>query len=158
MDVMINLVVGLIGALVGGLITWAIEIRRRRVEATLSLYGEFNTHEMIEIRHLAAEMADSYPNGDFRELRENHGRVAMKEIWVVENYFQRLWLLIQHRQVDRRLIPDLFGDRLAWWVHHHYESRLFMLDTAYARDIEALWRWMETATPASIRAEWGTTT
>jgi hypothetical protein len=122
LEFLVNLAVGLIGALVGGLLAWRIEIRRRRVEVTLNLFGEFNTHEMIKIRHLAADKADKDPDLDFRQLRERDGRLAMKEIWVVQNYFQRLWPLVKHNQVDRELVPDLFGDRLAWWVYHHYEK------------------------------------
>jgi hypothetical protein len=113
---------------------------------------------MIKIRHLAADKADKDPDLDFRQLRERDGRLAMKEIWVVQNYFQRLWLLVKHNQVDQDLVPDLFGDRLAWWVHHHYEKKLFHLNNSYAQDIEALWQWMQASTPAEHQTTWGATT
>jgi hypothetical protein len=151
---MINLIVGLVGALVGGALAWAIEIRRR-VEVTLALFSEFHTPTMLNTRHLAADKADAHPGLDFGALRVQQGRAGMQEIWAVQAFYQKLWLLMQHRQVENDLVPDLFGDRFAWWVQSHYAKRLFVLDTSQARDIEELWHWMESAAPTAQRMRWG---
>jgi hypothetical protein len=154
-DVLVNLVAGLVGALVGGSMAWVIEVRRRRVEVTLGLFSEFNTPAMLNTRHAAAEQAEAYPDLDFAQLRQQVGRGGMQEIWAVEVFYRKLWLLMEHRQVQRAMVPALFGDRFAWWVRNHFAGRLFPLDTAQARDLRALWTWLEGAATPEQRRRWG---
>jgi hypothetical protein len=94
------LVVGLIGTLVGGGVAWRIEVRRRRAEVTIALFGEFNTPAMLRTRHTAADKAEAHPDLDFAELRRETGRIGMQEIWAVQSFYQKLWLLTKHRQVE----------------------------------------------------------
>ena len=152
------LVVGLIGTLVGGGVAWRIEVRRRRAEVTIALFGEFNTPAMLRTRHTAADKAEAHPDLDFAELRRETGRIGMQEIWAVQSFYQKLWLLTKHRQVEPKLVPHLFGDRFAWWVHNHYAKKLFTLDTSQAHDVSRLWAWMSGAATADQRQRWGENT
>lgn len=154
-ELLVNLLVGIMGTLIGAGLTSFFEIRRRRVDTTLTLFSEFNTPAMLNTRHAAADKAEAEPGIDFAALRQLIGRNGMQELWAVEAFYQKLWLLMQQNQVHKDLVPTLFGDRLAWWVRNHFEHRLFGLDSSPARDIAQLWRWMQRAAPTSQRQKWG---
>jgi hypothetical protein len=141
-ELWVSLVAGLVGALFGGAITFVIGIRQRQLENVLELHREWNAADMIKARHCGADLLDQHPGADFNQLREIVGRSAMQDIWIVQNFYQRLWLLQKHHLVTPKLIPELFGDRLSWWVQNNYQSRLFPLNNEPSEHIELLWKWL----------------
>jgi hypothetical protein len=153
-SLVINILVGFIGTVVGGVVTWVIGVRQRRLELVLQAHRDFNSADMVEIRHRASELLDSHPGQDFRELRAQLGRSVMKDIWAVQYFYQRLWLLVQYHQVDSRLVPELFGDIFSWWVQRYYLALLFSLETEPARHIEQLWRWIQEKSTPQQRQQW----
>jgi hypothetical protein len=47
-----------------------------------------------------------------------------RNIWMVLGFYQRLALAIKNRQIDERLVPELFGDTFIWWFRLCFEKQL----------------------------------
>ena len=77
----VNILVGFIGTIVGGVVTWVIGVRQRRLVLVLQMHRDFNSAEMVEIRHQASEFLESHPGLSLRELRAQHGWSLMKDVW-----------------------------------------------------------------------------
>jgi hypothetical protein len=150
----VNILVGFIGTIVGGVVTWVIGVRQRRLVLVLQMHRDFNSAEMVEIRHQASEFLESHPGLSLRELRAQHGWSLMKDVWSVQFFYQRLWLLIQYRQVDPHLVSALFGDILSWWVQRYFLGLLFPLETEQAKHIEQLWVWIQKNSTPQQRQQW----
>jgi hypothetical protein len=88
--VTINLLVGLFGTLSGGFVTWHIQRRESRVSVILEMHREFNSVGMVATRYRAAELLQGNPCEDFAQLNLRLGTSAMRDVWSVQYFYQRL--------------------------------------------------------------------
>jgi hypothetical protein len=110
MEALVGAAAGLLGTMLGALLTWLITTRQRRLATTFDMHREFNSPEMIRSRYKASELLEAHSDENLAELRQRLGRVEMQGVWNVVNFYQRLWLPVRYGSLRNEYVPGLFGD------------------------------------------------
>lgn len=152
---MIAALVGLLGAAIGAWAAWWSGIYASRWSRTLDMHREFNSERLSESRSKA-----------FKFLREHWGlsftEIAAKPeldlesvpLWDVMRFYQRLAVAVKHKQVIRRVVPDLFGEIFLWWYLICFRQQLQGTKWVAAKDIETLYWWMNKKADRASWSEW----
>ncbi len=128
------------GAVTGAGVTYFLTLRRAKLQTLLDLHREFNSPEFSDVRQRAHKFLRSNSTTLFPDLD------GLPEAWAayaVSRFYQRLWLLVQHRQVPRKHVGRLFGEVFFLWFYGHFERQLVPTDWQSARDVEALKHWFD---------------
>ncbi|WP_143175302.1 hypothetical protein [Cryptosporangium aurantiacum] len=155
MNVWVTVSSALFGTLVGASLTWLISRHQQKLYFTLDLHREFNSADMVEVRYSAGRLLEKHPEKSLRELTDKYiGTPELHDIWKIILFYQRLWIVVQHRRVIRKEIPPLFGEIFDWWYVQAFERQLLPLDNKLSRDISDFHSWLTKTAKRSEVEEW----
>ncbi|MFB8774946.1 hypothetical protein [Streptomyces broussonetiae] len=153
-DSVVGVVAGLLGVFTGASLARRAADHQRRITSTFDLHRELHGPDMMRARHAAGEIIEQHPDLDYHELRALLGPSGVADLHHVVYFFQRLWIAIECGAVREEHVPRLFGDTFSWWYKRTFRSTLVPTPTEMARDIEALWHWLETRSTEEQRQRW----
>src|SRR5918999_1620493 len=154
METVVGAVASLVGVLVGAALASVASGRQRRLAMTFELHRELHSTEMIRARHAAADLLAQYKGQDYKQIQDQIGALAMRDVHQVIFFFQRLWLAIEHKALKNEYITRLFGDTFSWWYQASFRAQLVPTHTEVGSDIEALWTWMQQHSTRQQRELW----
>lgn len=141
---MSGLGISLISALFGGVISYLITRHLNRVNTTFELHSEFNTTEMLDHRIKAESCISKYSNLTYSEIEFEHGREEeLRSLCIIVGFYQKLWLAIKYSRVDKKLIPELFGEIFYWWYLVSFKEKLIPSDWETASSVNELKKWID---------------
>ena len=152
MENLITAAVGLLGTVIGGVISWYANVNRGRTQTAWEMHREWNSEPMNRARSKADKLLVKYPGLRLDKLYDTVPSEESDPLWMVENFHQRLWLAIEHNCIDKKLVPRLFGELFVWFYTVAYETLLLPVDWPSCKDIQALKEWMDdNADPADLK-------
>ena len=135
--------IGLAGALLGALIVYWTTLIMARWTRTMDLHREFNAERMNLARSGAFKFMKIHWSKTFKNISDDDKLdLDSVPLWEVLYFYQRVWALIEHNQINTSVVPRLFGEVFLWWHIVVFEERLFDSEWQSARDIEQLYQWM----------------
>ena len=141
---MSGLTISLVSALFGAAISYLITRHLNRVNTTFELHSEFNTTEMLGHRIKAESCINKYSNLTYTEVELKHGQQEeFRSLCVVIAFYKKLWLAIKYSRVDKKLIPELFGEIFYWWYLVSFKEQLIPSDWETASSINELKKWID---------------
>ena len=115
--------IGIIGVLLGASVTWLVERKARRSTMTYEMHREFFGVEMGDVRADARARLPMVIELSFKELDADQPNAkANLPIWKMIRFYQRLAVMMKAGEVDRELIPSLFGGTFLWWHEVYFRS------------------------------------
>src|SRR5687768_6420047 len=99
----------ILGAVVGGYISFWLTESKNRTQLLFDLHALFNGAEFSQIRPRAAKTLVNFADVPFDSIPQT-GRDDFADVWTVVRFYQRLWIAIKFKQVRLDLVPELFGD------------------------------------------------
>lgn len=112
---------GLFGVLIGGVFQKWLSSKQEQTKRTLDLHAQFHSAEMLSHREdaeaLLLPLKKPFLLKDLASPCRPH---AIKSVWIVVEFYSRLEITLRHRQADKSLATDLFGQNYIYW----YESFL----------------------------------
>jgi hypothetical protein len=153
-DAIEEILIGLLGTLIGAAVAWHVGRRQTRLETVFSMHHEFNAPDMTHSRNLAGKTVRRHSSESFDEMRTNLAPEETQHIWNVMYFYQRLWLAIKYRSIHRRFVADMFGENFYWWYLKSYQDQLVPLDWQAGRHIDALMKWIEKNSDPRERVKW----
>src|SRR5258708_22995167 len=145
---------GLLGVIVGGTRSWLLVRRQHQLTMTLDLHREFKSGQMATSRHAAAKLVLEHHTKTYLELYQQLKPEQMQDIWNVVYFYERLWLLINHRHIRKDYVKELFADIFYYWLTISFQSQLVPIETHSARNIASLRDWMDRHTTDEERQRW----
>lgn len=145
---------GMLGVILGASSSWLLVRRQHQLTTTLDLHREFNSGQIARSRHVASKLVLEHQTKTYLDLYKELEPEQMHDIWNVVYFYERLWLLINHGQVRKSYIKDLFADVFYYWLTISFQSQLIPVETRAARHIEALRDWMNGRTTDEERQQW----
>ena len=156
--IIISSVFGFIGVMVGAFITRWMAKRDDATNLSLRLFDEWNSVSMIEIRHQVQEYRDFFDRNRATSLDKTFRSTDPErraQIWMIIRFYDKLYVMILHNQVNKKLIPELFGDSFYWWFTNCFDAKLLPSgDRIEAIRIKSLMEWFEKNTPLEIQNRW----
>jgi hypothetical protein len=149
-DLFSAIVGALIGAIIGGLITLHSSRRSIRSAHTSTMHGEYFKFEMQKVQQAAWGEIPNTLGVTISELaNDQSSEDGIVNILVVMRFYQRLSLMVMHDEVDRAVIPELFGNDFVlwyyslyqWWLHEAGNKRGVW---SSGEQIKWLYDWMKT--------------
>jgi len=154
MSAIVSVGVGLLGVIIGSASSWLLVWRQHQLSTVLDLHREFNSGQLARSRHVASKLVAQNPAKTYLELYQKLSVEDMADVWAVVYFYQRLWLLVKHRQIQRKYVPELFAENFYYWLTVSYESQLMPLDLPVARQVAAFRNWMDRRTTELERQQW----
>ncbi|MCK6583321.1 MAG: hypothetical protein L6Q49_09515 [Anaerolineales bacterium] len=111
--VLISTALGFIGTIVGASITWRVTKRASATAATLRLYEEWNSESMLVTRHGVQEVREFFDRDENNTLDSRYRSLSPEQrasIWKIIFFYEKLYVMIENDQCNKKLIPDLFGE------------------------------------------------
>jgi len=142
-DAIQEILIGLVGTLIGATVAWFVGRRQVRLEMVFSMHRELNAPDMAHSRVLAGRTVLKHPSESFDWMRVNLEPEETQHVWSVMYFYQRLWLAIKYRSIHRRFIADMFGENFYWWYLKSYQDQLVPLNWQAGRHIKSLMEWTE---------------
>jgi hypothetical protein len=135
MSGIIGAVSGLIGAFggaaIGGWVSWKITrkqiqtaVDQKKLENTFNMHKEFFGESMNHSRTQAGKLICKYPDTSLEKIDTDVSSNESVHLWIVLGFYQRLSLMIKHKQIIEPYIPDLFGALFTWYWVNCFESNL----------------------------------
>ncbi len=152
-NTLISIATGLIGVLAGATISWYASERRFRVQNTVDLQREWNGEGMAIVRMRADRMIRNHPGKDLLQLEMQDSPENYSNILRILTFFQRMRMLVQYRQINTHLVPELFGRDIVWWHVNCFRDRL-PESWIMRSDWLALHAWIQKHSPADTYARW----
>jgi hypothetical protein len=143
--------VGLLGTLLGALIAWRVAVRIARQNLTFEMHKEFNGKEMSEHRVRAQNFVLQHRSRTFAEISSTEKVDDLVPIWNVMRFYHRLAVVVRHRRVSHKLVPELFGGVFVWWYEVCYRTMLLPTGWESAREIDWLYGWLK---KRASKAQW----
>jgi hypothetical protein len=149
---------GFFGTLVGAGIAWWVTDRATNTQTTFELYHEFSSEPLLTSRHKAQNTPSLFDKNANITLDQMFGSLSADErahIWNIIHFYEKLYLLIKHKQCNTKFVPELFGEVFHWWYLNCFEAKL-----APIRDREASIRmrelksWLEKKTKQEEIVRW----
>jgi hypothetical protein len=143
-----DIIVGAIGALFGGLVTFLVgRIEHRRLARrglTLDLYQAWNSDEVHRARVSAETVLKSNKNLDaprsYRELQDELLRNGNLEDWIAVNrvlhFHRECGVLLRVGAIDRKLLYRLLGHYFEYWIDSYLEP---LSVVSRQRDSDLVW-------------------
>lgn len=139
-----ELLAGVIGSVVGAVLSFSFFKRYEKKKFTLEFHKEWNSKEMSTIRRMADKCLLKYPSESYGGLRyeDEEGSVY---VYIVMRFFQRLWICIKSDNIQKNLSVDLFKDFFFYWYFVSYEKNLipYKNDFMAASEIEDFYMWLK---------------
>jgi hypothetical protein len=143
-----------IGVLIGAFLSNVTSDRQRRVAATFELHRELHDVEMGRVRFLASELVEKYSKLNYRQIQQEVGPDAFRDLTKIVYFFQRLWLSIEYKSIEKQYIPNLFGSIFSWWYNTSFKDQVVPSGSEAALAIESLWKWLEKNSTLEQREGW----
>jgi hypothetical protein len=148
----IELVAALIGvaatlaAVVVGVI---LQQRSNRARLTFDMHAEFNNSEFTRARADAAAALRDNPGITFANLTDRLPDES-RAVWLVVQFYQKLWVGIKYKHIDTEMVPDLFGSIFFYWYLVHFEEMLSPVDYPATENIKELKQWFDSFAQPSL--------
>lgn len=145
-------------ALLSAFIAWWISSRRNKTELAFDLHREFNNKEMYDARIKADKFI--FAKQENRELltvmygNDEYDSEGVQSLLLVIKFYERLWLVIDNRQVNIELLPELFGKIFYGWYISSFEEQLIPTNWESAKRIKKLKEWIDLKANESERTAW----
>lgn len=123
------------------------EEEKARSEAAISLlielHREWNTEFTYKSRKLALDVVRFQPYMTLEQIEAQQRFVSINvtHVWVVANFFFRLFVLVQNKRVDPKLTQNLFGELFVWWWYNSFKYQVVPLNYTASRGLIALSQW-----------------
>jgi hypothetical protein len=82
---------------------------KRLFDTAFELHREFNSFEMTAARSQADRVLQQHLLTKLDALYDTLPEETLRPVWLVIYFYERLWLAIENKQVDTKLVPELFG-------------------------------------------------
>ncbi len=135
-----NLLIAVIGALVGAGISQFLNTSREKTLLSFDMHRELNNAEMSQCRQTALEVIKRFPNTSYKDIstKDKEGSVS---IFILLRFFQRLSQAVKYKQISKSLTTGLFSEIFYYWYFMSYEKNLIQLDWEAATQIKYLDAW-----------------
>ena len=144
MTELLTALAGLVGAVIGGVITIVAANRSNKTLFLWELHKEFNGEQMQKSRIASDKIFEKHTAERFDELYEKLPSEDSTHVWNLIGFYQRLALAIEHNHIDQSLVPKMFGPIFVWWYVVVFEHTLVPLDENVwdgCREIKWLYKW-----------------
>ena len=157
-NIFISTALGFIGTVVGASVTWWVTKKASATATTLRLYEEWNSESMLATRHGVQEVREFFDRNEKNNLDSRYRSLNPEQrasIWKIIFFYEKLYVMIDNNQCNRRLVPDLFGETFYWWYLNCFEAKLLPLEYRISTiRIRKLKNWLDkTASPVDL-ARW----
>jgi hypothetical protein len=157
-NILLSTLLGLIGTLIGASITWWVAKRASAIAATLRLYEEWNSESMLATRHGVQEVKEFFDRDEKNTLDSRFRSIKPEQraaIWKIIYFYEKLYVMIDNNQCNKKLIPDLFGETFYWWYINCFEAKLLPLEnrTSSIR-IRKLKKWLDKKASPNEISRW----
>jgi hypothetical protein len=157
-DVLLSTGIGFVGTMIGAAITWLVTTKATRTQAVFKLLEEFNSEELLLSRHKVQNIKPAFypPPGEtldtiFREFTTEERFY----IWQIIHFYQKLYVAINHKSCDTKLIPELFGETFYWWYTNCFAKILIpMTERDASRRIKNLKIWFDKNSKSEDVSRW----
>jgi len=130
-----------------------LEERARKTSVAFEMHREFNAESMLRVRTDAGKLAFKGSYHTLDKLDQSTHPDAAK-LWTVIHFYDRLSLAVTHRQIDKDLVPDLFGDTFVWWYRHCFKDQLQPTGWESWLRIDDLMKWLKENTRPEEFKRW----
>jgi hypothetical protein len=144
---------GLIGTIVGAVVSWYSSERRSKIQNTVDLHREWQSDDMTAIRLRADRLVRENTGMHLLQMELDADPTAYANVLRVLNFFQRLWMLLKHRQLTNYLVPELFGSYIVWWNVNCFEAGI-PSKWVLRQDWLSLYAWLEANSSAGTFGQW----
>jgi hypothetical protein len=147
--------IGIIGVLLGASVTWLVERKARRSTMTYEMHREFFGVEMGDVRTEARARLPMVIDLSFKELDDDQENAkANLPIWKMMRFYQRLAVMMEHNEIHKRLIPDLFGGTFLWWHEVYFKGATAGINWTMAVHMKQLRAYMRAEINSRKRKAW----
>ena len=115
-------IVAVLGAIAGSLVTWFISQRDKSFETTFSLHDEFFSSDMLRARGIADNYLMENQGTHFRELYYSGDIDKMDSVFIVAEFYERLYLAFKHRRVRKPMATELFAEIFIYWYINYFKK------------------------------------
>ncbi|MBH8552658.1 hypothetical protein I8751_09785 [Nostocaceae cyanobacterium CENA357] len=151
---MMEALFGLLGTLLGAVISWFVSDRHAKMQTTFDLHREFYFGDLLESRRPADKIFAKYLDETYDQFSSSLEPEQYTHIWNTINFYQRLWVAVEHKQVVIKLVPDLFGEVFIRWYILYFEKMFVPLTLTSSKRLKKLRNWFETNSEQDTFKEW----
>ena len=130
--------------------------RRSQLQTTFELHREWHSESLRLSRNLGDKFLQDHPNKDLIQI-DDDGSINRRDsvhLGIIIDFYKRLWILIKYEQVNKRLIPELFGESFIWWYKNCFHERLISAKYDSSKQISELNTWIEENSEKSDLDRW----
>lgn len=131
---------GLVGAIAGALASTFLTTRSQKLACAFEFHREFNNIDMGRHRGIADELIKAHPTLNFDELSAKFGNRA-DSLFGIMRFYQRLWLAIKHKNVNERVVAEMFANNFYFWYYISFRRNFIMLDWSGSPHMHQLMIW-----------------
>jgi hypothetical protein len=151
----VTLLTALVGVLVGALISGISVRRTRRRDLTYAMHREFFGQEMGKTRVEARERLPHVIGKSLSEMDREDGSAGINlPLWQMIRFYQRLAVMIEHDEVSRKMIPELFGGTFIWWYIVYFEDSVQNVNWTIADHLRLLHKQLEFEMRKQSQVSW----
>jgi len=112
-----------------------------KTSLAFDMHREFHAKSMLMARSEAVKFAykDSCQTPDKLDIATDP---AAPKLLAVIHFYQRLSLAVKHDQINKGVVPDLFGEAFVWWCQRCFKSRLQPTGWESWQRIDELMKWL----------------
>jgi hypothetical protein len=147
-------VFGLVGVLLGSFISWLVSEKHAKMQTTFELHRQFYFGDILQSRRPADRALAKYLDKTYDQFASSLEPEEYSHIWNTINFYQRLWVAIEHKQVVTKMVPDLFGEVFMRWYILYFETMLVPVNLSSSKKIKKLKSWFETNSEQASFKEW----
>ncbi len=121
----------------------------------MDLHREFSSERLGKSRSEALAFLKKHWDMSFDEISDTPS-LALEAVPLFEivYFYERLWVLVNFKQVSVSAIPDLFGEIFLWWYTVSFRQQLLRCDWKSSQDIESLYLWLKSKAPRDDWNKW----
>ena len=152
-----KLLLSVISVAFGAFIAYLVTNHRNRLESTFELHKEFHSEAMLKIRSGAEICLRKYPGIRFDQLESllvDKEKDQAQSLWVLIGFYQRLWLAVKYRRIEKKLVVELFGELFYWWYLAAFQQGLLPTGWAASTQISSLKAWFDLHTTKEQSESW----
>jgi hypothetical protein len=146
----ISVASGVLGAVVGAAITRL----RAKSDTTFDLHAEFSSDAMLKNRSRADKLLKEQPGRNLADVCDLEHAGAFDAVWAVVFFYEKLFISISHKLINKTIVPDLFGEIFIWWYEVYLREGLADNDWAATRRLKALKGWLQESIPQEEYFRW----
>lgn len=147
---------GILGTLLGSFIAWLTSDRHAKMQTTLELHREFNSGEVLKSRRPADRVFAKYMDQTYDQFSSLLEPEEYSHIWNVIHFYQRLWIVIKHKQLVNSMAPDMFGEVFMRWYIPYFEKMIVQHPKGWStgKNIGELKKWFENNSDRANFEKW----